>query len=432
VNQARTEAGAGRVWLLIAASAALIAGLFAAGWLPRLQRDRELAEAAGQRKAEIPEVAAARARRSPGASDLALPGNVTPVTETMIGARAAGYLKRRLVDIGDRVRTGQLLAEIEAPELGQQVVQAEAGVSQAKAALAAAQFSLRQAQANLKLAQVTLDRWNVLVAKGVVSRHEADQKQADFEAKQATVEAASAGIRAASDNVHASEANRQRLVEMLAYTKIYAPFSGIITARLVDVGSLIAASGAPLYRIAQTGVLRIMVDVPQSNARFIRVGQEAEVTLQEFPGRKFPGRVTRTADALDAGTRTLPVEVQVQNSDGALLPNMYANVRLVKMAATPTVLIPGDTLLMRPNGLQVAVIGKENRIHMQPIEAGRDFGPFLEVRSGLEGDEMLVANATDDVREGARVRPVEMAEASAPGERKAARAAEGSRKVPGK
>lgn len=380
--------------------------LFAAGYLPRRARERSLVRAAEAGRAAIPQVMVGQARKSPASTDLLLPGNITPVTEALIQARAAGYLKRRLVDIGDRISKGQLLAEIEAPELDQQVRQAEAGLQQSTSTLSGARHNLRQAEANLKLAKVTAERWRVLVAKGVVSRQEADQKDADYERQQATVESAQAAIRVAQDNIHSSEANLRRLIEMQAFTRIAAPFAGIVTARNVDIGSLVSPGGGlPLFRVAQTGTLRIMVDVPQSSAPSIRVGQRADVLLEELAGRKFEGRVSRTANALDAATRTLPVEVQVANPDGVLMPNMYAQVRLYQVAAAPSVIIPGDALIVRAEGTQVAVVAG-NRVHFQKVEVGRDHGAFTEIRMGLNGDEYVVTSPGDDVREGAEVQPV--------------------------
>jgi RND family efflux transporter MFP subunit len=380
--------------------------LFAVGYMPRRARMRGLVRAAEQDQAAIPQVMVGQAAKSPASTDLILPGNITPITEALIQARASGYVKRRLVDIGDHVSKGQLMAEIEAPELDQQVRQAEAGLQQAKSTLSGARHNLRQAEANLKLAKVTAERWRVLVAKGVVSRQEADQKDADYERQQASVEAAQAAVRVAEDNIRSSEANLRRLMELHAFTKIAAPFAGIVTARNVDIGSLVSPGGGPpLFRVAQIGTLRIMVDVPQSSAPFIRVGQRAEVTLQELGGRKFDGHVSRTASALDAATRTLPAEVQVANPDGVLLPNMYAQVRLFQVASAPSVLIPGDALVVRADGTQVAVVAG-NRVHFQKVEVGRDYGAFTEIRAGLNGDEYVATSPGDDVKEGAEVRPV--------------------------
>jgi len=290
-------------------------------------------------------------------------------------------------------------------------------VAQAKSVLAGAQDNLSQAQARLKLSQVTADRWKTLVQKGVVSRHESDQKDADLEVQQATVQSARSAIRAAEDNVHASEANLSRLREMQSFLKVTAPFDGIITARTIDVGALISAgSGTPLFRMAQTGVLRITLDVPQSNAPFIKVGMPAEVTLQEMPGRTFRGRIARTANSLDLSTRTLPTEIQVDNQDGVLMPNMFAQVKLVQVGTTPMVLIPGDALIVRQAGTMVAVVDGD-RVRFQKVEVGRDNGTITEVRSGLQGDELVVVNPTDDVREGAQVKPVIEAPPAAPPQR---------------
>jgi RND family efflux transporter MFP subunit len=386
---------------------AALAALLVVGYLPRRDRERNLVRAGQAEKTELPQVTVARVQKSPAQADLSLPGNVTPNTEALINARAAGYIKRRLVDIGDRVAQGQLLAEIDAPEMDAQVLQAEAGVSQAQASLAGAQQLLRQSVARLNLARVTAERWRTLVQKGVVSRQEADQRDADLEAQQAAVDSSQASVRAAEDNVAASEANLRRLVELQAFKNVKAPFAGIITARSVDVGSLISSSGGPaLFRIAQMDMLRIMVDVPQTSAAYVRVGAPAEVTLQELPGRRFLGKISRTSNSLEPSTRTLPTEVIVANPSGVLLPNMYAQVTLLKVGAPPLALIPGDSLIIRPNGTQVAVVGAGDRIHFQLVELGRDYGATTEVRSGLKGDEIVVVNATDEVREGAQVQPV--------------------------
>ncbi|MGI8743617.1 MAG: efflux RND transporter periplasmic adaptor subunit [Bryobacteraceae bacterium] len=392
--------------LIGASIAVVVIVLFAVGYLPRRQRDKELAKQAAGKKQSLPDVSVTRVKIAPGNSDLLLPGNITPLTEATLNARADGYLRKRYVDIGDHVRKGQVLAEVEAPELDQQVQQARAAVSQTQAALSRAHHAVTQAAANLHLADVTVQRWKTLVDRGVVSRQEFDQKQADYQAQQAAVESAQADVRAAEDNVRASQANLQRLINLQSYERITAPFTGIITARNVDVGSLISSTGnTPLFRMAQIDVLRIIVNVPEQSAPYIRVGEIADITLQEFAGRKFTGRVARTANSLDANTRTLPTEVQVPNADGALLPNMYAQVNLVGARTTKAILIPGDALVVRTSGTQVAILKDGNRIHFQPVEVGRDYGPEIEIRQGLQGGEAVVVNPTDDVREGAQVNP---------------------------
>jgi RND family efflux transporter MFP subunit len=417
------SAGKSSGWVRPALAALVVAAtlivLWFVGYLPRRDRERTLVRATDELKTELAQVTVERAQRSPALGDLTLPGNVTPLTEALINARATGYIKRRLVDIGDRVAKGQLLAEIDSPDLDEQVLQAEAGVSQAEAALSGAEYQLRQALARLNLARVTAERWKILVQKGVVSRQESDQRDADLEAQQAGVDSAQAAVRAAGNSVHASQANQRRLVDMQVFEKVTAPFSGIITARNVEVGSLIPASGgAALFRIAESGMLRITVDVPQTSAAYVRVGGSAEVTLQEIPGRTFRGKISRTANALDANTRTLPTEIEVANPTGILLPNMFAQVKLVNVGAASSALIPGDALIVRSNGTQVAVVTAGDRIHFQAIEVGRDFGQTTEVRAGLSGDELVVVNPTDDVREGGRVKPVVRAAAVKSAQRK--------------
>jgi len=386
----------------------LIGGLFAAGYLPRVRRIRALDEAVAERKTSVPEVNVVQVKVTPPHSDLLLPGNITPLTEAIINARADGYLKTRYVDFGDRVKAGQLLAEIEAPELDQQVSQARAAVEQGQATLSRTQHVLAQSVANLDLAEVTVKRWKALVDRGVVSKQEYDQQNANYEAQRAAMESARSDVRAAEDSIRGSQHNLERLINLQSYKKIVAPFSGIITARNVDIGALINSNGTtPIFRIAQIDVVRIMVDVPQRNAPFIKVGEPAQVTLQEFPGRKFTGKVSRTANALEANTRTLPTEVQVPNPNGALMPNMFAQVNLVSAQVLPGILIPGDALIVRSNGTQVAVIESGNRVHLQPVELGRDYGAELEVRSGLSPGQYVIVNPSDDAREGAEVHPIQ-------------------------
>lgn len=381
--------------------------LFAAGYIPRVKQRRELASGVKKERVTLPEVNVATAHKSAATSDLMLPGNITPMTEAVINARAEGYLSKRYVDIGDRVRAGQVLAEIEAPELDQQVAQARASLSQSQAAQARAQHTLTQTKANAHLSDLTVQRWKTLSDRGVVSKQEFDQKQAQYESDAALVQSAQADVRAAEENIRASEANLERLAKLQSYEKIVAPFAGVITARNVDIGALISTTGStPLFRLAQLDVLRLMVDVPEQSAPFVKVGESAGVSIQELGGRKITGVVSRTANALDANTRTLLTEVQVRNPDFTILPNMYAEVTLVGARTTPAILVPGDALVVRPDGTQVALLSSDHRVHFQRVEVGRDYGPEIEIRSGLQGGETVVVNPSDDVREGAGVTPV--------------------------
>ena len=394
------------IWVVLLALI-LMGALFLFGYVPHTRRQQQLQSLSTERKTSLPRVNIAAARLAPPENDLLLPGNITPLIEASLNARADGYLKKRYVDFGDHVQTGQLLAEIEAPELDQQVQQAQASLSQAQAAFSRAEHQLVQSTANLHLAKLTVDRWRTLSDRGVVSTQEYDQRNADFDAQKAGVESAEADVRAAQENIHASQASLDRLRNLQGYEKITAPFAGIITARNLDIGALIGTNGnTPLFRIAQIDVLRIIIDVPETDAPSIKPGQPAEVTVQELSGRKFQGKVTRTANSLDANTRTLMTEVQVNNRDGALLPNMFAQVRFTGVETAPVVLVPGDALVVRPAGTLVAKVGQGNRIHFQPIEVGRDHGKEIEAVSGIRGGELVVLNPTDEVREGIAVEPV--------------------------
>jgi multidrug efflux pump subunit AcrA (membrane-fusion protein) len=411
----------GRFALLALALLAVMAILFAAGYLPRAKRVKGINAEALAEETNIPLVNVGRIKKSPSGSELLLPGSMIPVTEAYIFARTAGYVKKRYVDIGDRVKAGQLLAEIDAPDLDQQVLQARAALSQARASLNQVQAALDQAKAQERLTKVTLDRWVTLVAKGVLAKQEGDQKLADFDNATAVVHVSEANIRAAQDNVTASEANLNRLLEIQGYKSVRAPFVGVITSRSVDEGSLISASGAgqgtptlgsttqnvngaELFREAQVGTLRILVNVPQAYAGSIHVGLAATVTLQENSRRKYLGKVTRTASSIDQNTRTLLTEVQVVNQDGSLIPGMYANIQFVGQRVDPPLLAPGDSLVTRANGPQLAVVGPGNRIHYQLVQLGRDYGNEIEIVSGLQGGENVVINPSDDVREGAEVK----------------------------
>jgi len=316
---------------------------------------------------------------------LLLPGNITAMQETTIFARANGYVARWLVDIGDNVKAGQLLAEPETPELDQQ--------------LAAAQGTLKQSEANFELARVTAQRWQELSQKQVVARQDNDEKQGSYQASAATLSA--------------SKANVAQLQELQAFKKITAPFDGRITTRRIDVGSLVSegsgTAGTVLFTLAQIDPLRIFVDVPQTDSPLIDVGMDAKILVAERANRDFTGKVTRTAGALDPTSRTMRVEVQIPNHDGALFAGMYAQVKFVLMDKNGPILIPSDVFVFRPEGPQVALVTNENKIHWQKIEVGRDFGDYMEVMKGIDQDAKVVMNPTDDLTEGLVVEPKPLA-----------------------
>jgi RND family efflux transporter MFP subunit len=387
---------------------------FIAGYLPHRRRESMLAAESKNAAASLPTVTVAAVRRASAKVGLALPGSIQASTEAAVLARADGYIKRRYADIGDRVQAGQLLAELEAPELGQQVLQAKGVMNQARSALEQTIANLDQGKSNEELARVTASRWQNLVAKGAVSRQENDQYQTQSKAQAANVQALEKAVAAARDSVSSAAANVQRLTELQSYEKVRAPFAGVITQRNVDVGTLVTNSSTLLFRIAQTNMLRTYINVPQSDADSVRVGQPATLSIPDLPGRLFGGAVSRTANSLDPSTRTLLVEVQAPNPQGVLMPGMYARVNLTAERKNQPLLIPGDTLVVRPDGPQVALVRDDKTVHFQLIQLGRDYGDQIEVVSGLQENQRVVVNPGDTVREGVKVNPVLFKEKTAP------------------
>ena len=386
-----------------------VAGYFL-GYVPRQHREQVLAAEARVGEQSLPVINVQRVTRSAKESSLVLPGNIQAITEAPVLARATGYIRKRYVDIGDRVAAGQVLAEIEAPELTQQIKQAQATIDQANSTVQQAQAALLQGRANENLAKVTADRWNNLLTRGVVSRQDRDTYQAQYEAQQANVQALEKAIAAARSNAAAAEANLARLNDLLGYQTVRAPFAGVITVRNIDSGTLVNEGNTLLFRIAQTDHLRTYLNVPQSDADSVRPGQQATLDIPDLPGRKFSGTVSRTANALDPASRTLLVEVQVPNRSGTLLPGMYAQVDLSVPRKNPPLLIPADTLVVRSDGPQVAVIAGDGGVHYARVQLGRDMGDHLEVLSGVEDGQRLAVNPSDAVREGGKVKPVEAPE----------------------
>src|SRR5260370_18951418 len=287
----------------------LLVVAFFAGYIPLQKRNAIINNLAKEQEQALPRVEVIQVGRSSRKSELVLPGSIQAVTEAPILARAEGYIKRRMVDIGDRVRAGQPVAEIEAPELDQQLLQAKASLQQTQAALEQSLANQQQGKANQELARVTADRWKNLAGKGVVSRQENDQYQAQYQAQTANLQALEKAVSAARSNIAASEANVARLDEMQSYRVVKAPFDGVVTLRNVDVGALVNAGSTLLYRIAQTGTLRIYVNVPQTNASSIRPGQAAQLSVSNLPNRRFTGTIARTANAPDPTSHTMLSEV---------------------------------------------------------------------------------------------------------------------------
>lgn len=387
--------------------ALLLIAAFVAGYMPLQRRDATVRAETDEREKSLPRVVVMRVTHGSGTSQLTLPGTIQAVTEAPILARADGYLKRRLVDIGDHVKFGQVLAEIDAPELDQQSRQAAAAVDQAQAALEQSEANLEQGKANRELARITAERWATLTQRGLAARQDSDQYQAQLAAQNANVQALEKAVAAQRSNVAAAKANLVRLQELQNYSIVKAPFDGVITVRNVDVGALVSTGNTLLYRIAQIEKLRTYVNVPQSSANAIHAGQQAVLTVSNFPGRTFHGTVTRTANALDPSSRTMLVDVDVPNGDRALFPGMYADVDLSGSRSNPPLVLPATTILFRTDGAQVAIVQPDGTVHLQKVTIGRDYGDRVEVLQGLSEGVEIIAAPGDSAREGARITPVQ-------------------------
>ncbi len=384
---AAPEVSKRKLALVAVGLAAAIGVLFVLGLLPKLQRQALAREEATARQAP-PRVQIMKARRAKETHSLTLPASVQALQATDIYPRASGYVRRWVVDMGDRVKAGQLLAEIDTPELDQQLEQSRATLGQRDAAVT-------QAKANVDLAKAMLARYQALAPGGFASQQELEQRQAESQV-------AAANLQAAAAAVAAQRADVRRLQQLKAFARLTAPFAGAVVMRSVEQGMLVTG-GSRLFTIAQTDPVRVFVQIPQSLAAGVEPGLPAEVSVREFPGRTFPGRVTRTAGALDPTSRTLNTEVQVPNPKGELLAGMYAQATLTLHSSAGALLVPAGAVLARSEGLRVAVVGKDSKVHMVPITIGRDDGAEVEISSGLSGDEDIVSNPGARIEEGLQV-----------------------------
>ena len=330
----------------------------------------------------------------PGApqQEIVLPGDMEPYTDAPIFARTNGYLKKWYADIGANVKAGELLAEIDSPEVDQQLQQARADLS--------------TAQANLSLAEITATRYKDLLKTDSVAQQDVDNATGNYDARRTTVESA--------------QANVKRLQDLQSFEKVYAPFDGVLTARNTDVGQLIESGSSggtsrELFHIAAVNPLRVYVNVPQLNSPEIRPGLRADLVLTEFPGRRFQGTVVRSSGAIDNTSRTLLTEVDVDNSAHLLKPGGYVEVHLKLPSPVNTFTLPVNATIFKSAGLQVAIVKNGKTISLIPVTPGRDFGTEIEIVAGLKGDEWVVLNPSDSLSEGAVVR---VAETPAPAERK--------------
>ena len=385
----------------------IVIAVVVAGVLPRLRRERVLDTALKAETSQLPVVNVTPARQAPLNAPLELPGDLQARVDSPIFARADGYLVKRYVDIGDRVKKGQSMAEIEMPELDQQLQQARATISNSQSSLKETQAALTLADANLRLAQTTNRRWQELQKSGVLSNQDADEKAANLQVRQAEVEAARAKIASARDMVSANEANFRRLEQTKLFAHVRAPFDGIVTARNVDIGTLInsgnGGAAKEMFRVAEIATMRIFVNVPQSYVSVIRNGQKAELRVQELPGKVFEAVTSRFTHAVDTGSRSMLAVLLVPNPKELLLPGMYAQVRFAAARPAPALLIPGDAMVTGSKGTRVAVTDADNRIHFRDVQVGIDYGTEVEILSGLSVGDLVVMNPTDSVREGAQV-----------------------------
>jgi RND family efflux transporter MFP subunit len=376
-NTPASSGGAGRLVLFWLVAFVLFAVLGVYGLMHRRHVDQVLADQT--LKDAVPYVSVIHAVPMSGESDLILPGALQAFVDSPIYARTNGYLSKWYKDIGSKVTKGELLAEIETPEIDQQLAQARA--------------DLVTAQANLGLSNTTATRYQDLIKTDSVSKQEVDNAVGDLAAKKSTVQSA--------------EANVRRLEDLESFKRVYAPFTGVITQRNTDIGMLINAGNGgstnSLFTLAQIDPIRAFVAVPETYAPSIHVGMQACLELEEFAGKSFCGQVARTADSIDASTRTLNTEVDVPNHSGILLPGAYTQVHFNLKASVPRLSLAINALLFRPEGTMVAIVGLDSRIQLKPVAIGRDLGSTVEVLGGLDPNEAIVVNPPDNLEPGEQV-----------------------------
>jgi RND family efflux transporter MFP subunit len=378
-----------RGWIIGIAVLLVFAGIFVYGIVTRLRNAATVGAETTQMA--LPSVAVVAPQRSAPTQEVVLPGNVQPFISAPIFSRTNGYLKKWYVDIGQRVKKGQLLAVVETPEVDQQLEQSRSNLATAKA--------------NLQLAEITKNRFEGLLKTHAVAQQDADNAAGTYNANKAIVDA--------------NQANVRQLETMQSFERIYAPFDGIITARNTDIGQLIASGNSgnvktDLFHISQPGKLRVYVNVPEQYSQAAAPGLTAELTLAEFPGKKFQGKLVRTANAINFTNRTLLVEVDVDNPSGELLSGAYAEVHLQVPAQSSSYLVPVSTLIFRSQGLQVAVV-KDGAVALTSVTPGHDFGDQIEIVAGLKGDESIVVSPPDSIISGQKVQVVQPQTASSGG-----------------
>jgi RND family efflux transporter MFP subunit len=378
-----------RQWLVLAIALIVAAALLIWGIWSRVSARKTLSVETAQVARTA--VSVVSPKRTAPAQEIILPGNVQPFISSPIYARTNGYLRKWYVDIGAHVKQGQLLAVIDAPEVDQQLEQSLSNLNTAKA--------------NLALAEITKNRYQGLLKSNAVSQQDSDNAVGTYNANQAIVAA--------------NQANFRQLQALQSFEKIYAPFDGVVTARNTDIGDLInsGSSGGvktDLFHIAQPGTLRVYVNVPEEYSQGVKTGTTADLSLAEFPGRTFQGKLVRTAEAINVTTRTLLIEIQVDNPAGTLLTGSYAEVHLKVPAQASTYLIPVNTLIFRSKGLHVGVV-KDGKVVLTAVTPGHDFGNEIEIVAGLKADDQVIVNPQDSIVSG---QEVEIVQATLPGDTK--------------
>lgn len=423
----------GKIFLWVGVGLLVLLLIFMVGYLPHRSEQKKAEAAAQQREQEQPTVDVIQVHPTAAPGELTVPGTTSAFTEAYLFARANGYIKKRYVDIGDHVRKGQLMALLDAPDLDQQVDQAREQVRQAEAQEA-------QQQAQLDLTRVTWERWRTLVAKGVFSRQDGDTQETNYRTQLAVVASS-------QRNVESYRANLRRAVALQSYERVTAPFDGVVTQRNADVGALVGsagsamstpnptaqsatggstspasantngssgmssttaspstggAQGGPIFAVAQIDTLRILVSVPEGYATSVKRGMSAKVFVQERRGKPVNGVVTRSASSLDPNTRTMLAEVDIDNRDRSLYPGMYSVVTFEQVRGQAPLTVPGDAVIVRDDKTTVATV-RNNKVHLVPVQIGRDYGPSVEIIGGLQDGDTVVTTVTDGVREGAAV-----------------------------
>ena len=391
-------ASVGRVAFILIVFIGGLSGMYLTGRAPRRRQQEALDEAQHDVTESHAAVNVIKPERAAAVTELSLPAEVNAFYETTIFARTSGYVNRWLVDIGDHVKAGQLLAVIDTPELDEQLIEARAKVN-------ALEAEVRLAEAQVNFARVTSDRWESAAPDGAVSQQERDEKMAQFANARARLDVASAQLQFGN-------ATLKRLDLEASFQKVLAPFDGVITQRHVDVGSLITAGStantSSLFSVAQYDQVRVFVKVPQTVAPDVRVGMNATITAREYPSRAFSGRVDRTAGAIDPTSRTLKVAVVAPNPSLEMLPGMFVTVNFQIARSDPPLIIPSGSLNLRKEGPQVAVVGPHHHVHFRTVTVARDFGDTVEIARGLRDDEWLALNISDEIADGELVNPVQL------------------------